>query len=212
MSQHPKSRPARAVSRAEGFGLGLIATGAASVAIGAVVAVVIASVEIFARPVTVRMPVHSEDAVALTDFESISAAQYATADVTLDSIPAGARWLLLTEAILPALATIGVCVVAYWLSLALMRSRPFQNAVANAIGVSACLVIFGGLGGQLAAAIARAMIVDDLAQADPAAYDVLWTFQAELDLAPVGWAFALALIAGAFSIAARLQRDTEGLV
>ena len=29
---------------------------------------------------------------------------------------------------------------------------------------------------------------------------------------PVGWAFALALVAGVFTIGHRLQRDTEGLV
>ncbi len=34
----------------------------------------------------------------------------------------------------------------------------------------------------------------------------------EFDLAPVGWAFALALVAGVFTIGRRLQRDTEGLV
>ena len=38
------------------------------------------------------------------------------------------------------------------------------------------------------------------------------TFEMSIDLAPLGWGLALAVVAGAFEIGQRLQRDTEGLV
>ena len=37
-------------------------------------------------------------------------------------------------------------------------------------------------------------------------------FMLNLDAAPVGWAFGLALVAGAFQIGTRLQRETDLLV
>ena len=58
----------------------------------------------------------------------------------------------------------------------------------------------------------RAEIVKDLAATEPGVEDVLWTLLVQFDLAPVGWAFALALVAGVFAVGRRLQRDTEGLV
>ena len=38
------------------------------------------------------------------------------------------------------------------------------------------------------------------------------TPQMNLDLAPIGWAFGLALVAAAFQIGTRMQKDTEALV
>ena len=200
------------VSRGEGFTLGLIATGAVSVAVAALVAVVRAAFAIFGSDPTIRMPVTGGEVTALADVPEISAATYATAEVTFTSLPAGVSWMLLLEQALPALATIGVCIVAWWLGVSLMRARPFRPAMSNAIGVVACLVLAGGLLGQLLGAFGRAMLVDDLAATSPEVTDVFWIFLVELDLAPVGWGFALALVAGAFAIGARLQRDTEGLV
>lgn len=200
------------VSRGEGLALGLIATGAISVAVAALVAVVRAASAIFGSDPTVRMPVIGGDVAELSSVPEITAATYASADVTFTSLPVGVSWMLLLEQALPALATIGVCIVAWWLGVSLMRARPFRPAMSNAIGVAACLVVAGGLFGQLLGAVGRAMLVDDLAADFPEVTDVFWTLLIELDLAPVGWAFALALVAGSFAIGARLQRETEGLV
>lgn len=46
---------------------------------------------------------------------------------------------------------------------------------------------------------------------DPS-YEGLMGWMLNLDLAPVGWALGLALVAAAFELGHRLQRDTEGLV
>ena len=200
------------VSRGEGFALGLIATGAVSVAVAALVAVVRAALAIFGSDPVIRMPVTGGEVTALAGVPEIAAATYASAEVTFTSLPAGVRWMLLLEQALPALATIGVCIVAWWLGVSLMRARPFRPAMSNAIGVVACLVLAGGVFGQLLGGFGRAMLVDDLAATSPEVTDVFWTFLVELDLAPVGWSFALALVAASFAIGARLQRETEGLV
>ena len=200
------------VSRGEGFALGIIATGAISVAVAALVAVIRGGMEIFGSAPTVRMPVTGGDVPGLTGVPEISAASYASADVTFSALPGAVGWMLWLELALPALATIGVCIVAWWLGVSLMRARPFRRAMSTAIGVVAVLVVVGGVLGQVLGAFGRALLVDDLAATSSEVTDVFGTFMLELNLAPVGWGFALALVAGAFAIGARLQRDTEGLV
>ena len=198
---------------AKAFSLGLIATGAISVAVAALVAVVRGAYAIFGSAPTVRMPVTGGDVPDLADVPEISAAAYASADVDVHrGFPVRVGWMLWLELALPALATIGVCIVAWWLGVSLMRVRPFRRAMSTAIGAVAILVIVGGVLGQVLGAFGRALLVDDLAATSPQVVDVFGTFIMELDLAPVGWGFALALVAGAFAIGARLQRETEGLV
>ncbi|MFC7787333.1 hypothetical protein ACU045_00010 [Microbacterium sp. MAHUQ-60] len=201
-----------ALSRADGFGLGLIATGAVSIAAAAVVAVVKGAFDVFGADAVVRMPLTGAEAMDLGTIDGIRGAEPASADVAFDAITGTARWMLLLEGALPALATIGVCAVAWWLGVSLIRARPFRTTMSTTIGVAACLVVAGGLFGQLAGAIGRAMIVDSLASADPAIYETFPAFRLDLDLAPLGWGFALALIAMAFAAGNRLQRETEGLV
>ena len=199
-------------SLADGIALGVIATGAVSVAIGAIVAVVTAAIGIFSAAPTVSMPVHDVDLTALDDVSGVSAATVESALVTVPAMPTGARWMLLLETALPALATVALCAGVWWLGVSFLRSRPFRASLGWMFGVAACLMIAGSLFGQLAGGIGRAMIVQDLATADPGAEDVLWTLLVQFDLAPVGWAFALALVSGLFEIGRRLQKDTEGLV
>ncbi len=158
------------------------------------------------------MLVTGGDVPDLAGVPEVSAAAYASADVTFTALPGAVGWMLWLELALPALATIGVCIVAWWLGVSLMRVRPFRRAMSTAIGAVAILVIVGGVLGQVLGAFGRALLVDDLAATSPQVVDVFGTFIMELDLAPVGWGFALALVAGAFAIGARLQRETEGLV
>lgn len=209
----------RRPSLADGIALGIIATGAVSVGIGAIVAVGVAAAELFSPAPTVAMPVHDVDLSALDGVAGIDGATVDTALVTLTAPPTGARWLLLLETALPALATIALCAVVWWLGVSLIRSRPFRASLGWMFAVAACLLMAGTLFGQFAGGLGRAEIVKDLAATDPAVEDVLWTFLVQFDLAPVGWAFALALMAGVFTIGSRLQqekaaleKETEGLV
>lgn len=199
-------------SRGDGLALGLIATGAVSVAIAALVSIVLGAIELFGTDVSVRMPVHDAAAAGLAGTAGITSAEYSSVVLTFEAAPQGARWLLLLEGALPALATIGVCTGAWWLGLSLMRGRPFRRSMAWTLGAAAILVMVGGMLGQLFGAFGRAALVAHVAASDPGVLDELWTFLLELDLAPLGWGLALALIAGAFEIGRRIQRDTEGLV
>ena len=199
-------------SLADGIGLGIIATGAVSVGVGAIVAITSAAFEIFGAAPEVLMPVHDVALTALDDVSGVSAASVDSALVTFSTMTTGARWMLLLEVALPALATMALCAGVWWLGVSLIRSRPFRASLGWIFGLAACLMLAGALLGQLAGGIGRAMIVQDLAAADPGVEDVLWTLLVQFDLAPVGWAFALALIAGVFEIGRRLERDTEGLV
>jgi hypothetical protein len=206
------STPRTHVSRGEGLTLGLIATGAVSVGIAAAVAIVQRAIAVFGDSPTIAMPVTGGDVGGLDGVTEITAAVYTAADVTFTSLPTGVSWMLLLEGALPALATIGVCAIAWWLGVSLIRARPFRASMPSAIGAVACLVIAGGLFGQVAGAWGRAMLVEHLAATDEAVTDVFWLFLVQLDLAPVGWGFALALVAMAFQLGSRLQRETEGLV
>ncbi|MBT2496642.1 hypothetical protein J7E45_13590 [Microbacterium sp. ISL-59] len=199
-------------SLVDGIALGLIATGAVSVGIGAIVAVTSAASEIFGTAPTVSMPVHDVDLTALDGVSGVSAATVDTALVTVPAMPSGARWMLLLETLLPALATVALCAGVWWLGVSLIRSRPFRASLGWMFAVASILMIAGSLFGQFAGGVGRAMIVQDLATTDPQVEDVLWTLLVQFDLAPVGWAFALALVAGLFEIGRRLQRETEGLV
>lgn len=207
-----QSTPRTHVSLGEGVALGLIATGAVSVGIAALVAIVQRAIAVFGDSPTIAMPVTGGDVEGLDGVTDVTAAVYTSADVTFTSLPTGVSWMLLLEGALPALATIGVCAIAWWLGVSLIRAKPFRASMPAAIGTVACLVIGGGLFGQLAGAWGRAMLVEQLAATDDAVTDVFWTFLLQLDLAPVGWGFALALVAMAFEIGTRLQRETEGLV
>lgn len=208
------STTSQMTSKADGFALGLIATGAGSVGIAALVSIVFAGVSATAQTVTVtRMPIAPDHPDAPVDAgTAIVGSAYEKAAVTFSDLPAWIRWMLWGESALPALATIGVCAVAWWLALALMRARPFRRAMPAAIATVACIVIGAGILSQLLGGLARAGVVELLESSAPEAAGGFWTFLIELDLAPVGWGIALALIAGAFGIGTRLQRDTEGLV
>lgn len=199
-------------SLADGIALGLIATGAVSVGIGAIAAVASAASEIFGAAPTALMPVHDVELTALDGVSGVSAATVDSALVTVPAMPAAARWMLLLEVALPALATVALCAGVWWLGVSLIRSRPFRSSLGWMFALAACLMIAGSLFGQLAGGVGRAIIVQDLATVDPQVEDVLWTLLVQFDLAPVGWAFALALVAALFEIGRRLQRDTEGLV
>lgn len=199
-------------TRTDGFGLGLIATGAVSIAAAAVVAVVRAGIDLFQPTVTLPMPVSGVPAAGLESAPGVVAASYDAATIAVSGASAAARSLLLLEAALPALATVGVCALAWWLGVSLIRSRPFRASMSPVVLIAACLVIAGGLFGQIAGAFGRALVADGLVTATPALADVLPAFRLDLDLAPLGWGFALALVAMSFRLGARMQRDTEGLV
>jgi hypothetical protein len=182
---------------------------------------VIASAAFHANAVSVRVDGLALSSGAYPPFLAASDAPvdagYESAWVDVANLPALPRLLLWLEEALPSLASLVVAIAVMWLAFALLRGAPFVRAFPLALGVVALVIVGTGLGAQVAGNVARAQTVAFL---DPAglftdgrgATEGLLPFYGFVDLAPVGWGLGIALVAAAFSIGTRLQRDTRGLV
>ncbi|GGD62944.1 hypothetical protein [Microbacterium murale] len=198
-------------SMVEGVTLGLVATGAVSIGVASVVGAVGAGIEIFGSPVPVSLPVDGAEMTSLSDADGIAAAEYTQSLVSFETLDAGTRWLLLAEIALPALATVIVCAALWWLGLSLIRQRAFRKSMVPVLATAAFALVVTGMIGPLFGAIARAQVVDQLT-ASGADTGGFWMFLFELNPASIGWGIALALVATAFEVGQRMQRDTAGLV
>lgn len=138
----------------------------------------------------------------------ITSAQYENVAITVESLPAEARGYLMAAAILSSLLVIGICSVVAWLCVRVFVGRPFVHSATWGIGAAAVLVILAGLGTPFLTGLAHAEIVESL-DLEAAGLPL---FMVDIDMAPLGWGLALAVVAGAFELGQRLQRDTEGLV
>lgn len=138
----------------------------------------------------------------------ITSAQYENVAITVESLPAEARGYLMAAAILSSLLVIGICGVVAWLCVRVFVGRPFVRSATWGIGAASILVILAALGTPFLTGLAHAEIVESL-NLEAAGLPL---FMLELDLAPLGWGLALAVVAGAFELGQRMQRDTEGLV
>ncbi|GAA3939658.1 hypothetical protein [Microbacterium soli] len=199
--------PRRAVQLSEKLILGFIAGAAAAIAVTQTVLLVARIVEILSgAAVPVSMPLM--DAPMPTDSDAVTEASYDSATLLLASVPASARGMLIFGDVLVTLLPIGACVVVAWLCLLVFHGRPFVRSAGWGIGAVAILVVVSGIGGAVVHGVANAQIADAVELAGT----MLPTFLAAVPLAPLGWAAALAVVAGAFEIGQRMQRDTERLV
>lgn len=155
----------------------------------------------------------------LEGIDHVAASGYEAMWIDVVGLPSAARWLFYAETVLPLIGAVSVSAVVAWLSFTLVRERPFARAFPIGIGVTAVAIMVGGLGSQFVGALARSAVVEYLGEArlvgdnsTAPAYDTLSYFWLALDLAPVGWAFGLTLVAAAFQIGTRLQRETDLLV
>lgn len=144
----------------------------------------------------------------LADSTAIAAAEYETALLSVVDAPWAARAWLVAETASSILLTVGLCAIVAFVGMKLLAGRPFARTATLSIMTAAILVVVTGTLGQLFGALARAEIVDYLGAAGNDFYLFLFNF----DPAPLAYGFALAVIAGAFQLGERMQRDTEGLV
>nr|WP_127818689.1 hypothetical protein [Microbacterium sp. CPCC 204701] len=216
-----RTRQAGGLSRLEEWVVALVGTGALLVAAGSIAALTASGIQTFASdPSHVRgftigsvaAPTFAERSSAVVD------AGYESAWLDVTGLPVGARWLLYLEVALPILAALAIGVATAWLAIGLLRGRPFVRSLPNVVGVAAIAVMVGGLGSQAMAFLARGATIEFLGPRVITAgdkgdgpYEGL-AMSLTLDLAPIGWAFGLALVAAAFQIGTRMQQDTEALV
>jgi len=203
-------RVTRTLQVAEKAVLGFMLVSSAAVALIAIVAVIARVITTMtAETLTVAaMSLENPAAEAIAEAPSVTAASFDSASVTVSGLSTSPRMLL---AMADALGTVGMiclCLVVAWLCVCLFAGRPFTKTATWGIGGAAIAVMAGGLLSQAVRANAHFEVVYEL---DLEAVG-LSSFAMSIDLAPLGWGLALAVIAGAFEIGQRMQHDTERLV
>lgn len=220
LTRRRSARPT--LSRVETWSVGLIGSGSLLVFLGAVSTLFVATSVFSSDPSVVRgFGLGNAEVPAFTEkSDSIVDAGYETVWLSVSDLPMSTRWLMYAETALPALAVMAISVAVFWLSIMLLRGRPFVRSLTHVAGGAAIIVMVAGVGAQVFASAARASVVEYLNpqvitaggnQTDPS-YEGVSYWALNLDLAPVGWALGLALVAAAFELGQRLQKDTEGLV
>ncbi|QAY73093.1 hypothetical protein ET445_06760 [Agromyces protaetiae] len=207
MSLTAVSPSRRAVGLLEKAVLGFIAGAAGAIGIVSLVFLVLRIVELATGAETTLVGAFLNQPVTTAfDSPSVVSASTNTMDVTLRDAPDSVRAWLIGADMARSLSSIGICAVVAWLCLRLFVGKPFVRTVTWGIGIVAILVLLSGMAAPLFDGIAKAQaaIALDL--------DELAPFLVAIDPAPIGWAFALIVVAGAFEIGGRLQHDSEGLV
>lgn len=209
------------MSRGDRFALGATAALAGLVAVGAAVGGIMSVVQALRdEPLAISgfQLVNARTPELTEPVEQVTAAWYESANLTVTGLPDSARWLFAAQSAVMALAVLGVSLSLLWLALRVLRTRPFGRSVTAALVTSAVLIIVGGTAAQVLEAAGKAAVVDHLGPAVTGGAgasvdsESLLAFGLSVDLAPIGVGMALAVVALAFQIGARLQRDTEGLV
>lgn len=200
-------RAARAAGLAEKTILGLIAGGAAAVGVVELVLLMTRIVGLVGdeRVTLIGVPL-AEPLTAAFASPAVVAATSGTVDLTVTGLPGAARAALVAAAVVGSLLSIGIATVLAWLCLRVFIGRPFIRSAAWGIAAVAILVMVVGVLVPLLTAVANAEAAAalDLGELPPLMVGV--------DLAPIAWGLALAVVAGAFELGQRLQRDSDGLV
>lgn len=198
----------RAASLAEKAILGFIAGGALAIGVVNLVFLGLHIAELVGSPSTTLydLPLIGPMDAELGASAAVESAVYDRIDLTVVGLPVGAIAALVAAAVLTSLTTLAICGAVAWLCLRVFLGKPFVRSATWAIGGVAILVIAATHNDDVLVAIANAEA------ATLTGLDALPPFLFELDPAPIGWGVALAVIAGAFEIGQRMQRETEGLV
>lgn len=201
------TRARRAANLTEKFILGAIAGGAAAIAIVDLVFLVQRIVDLVTPgPTVLTGAVLNRPIDVASESSAVTAASADTVTLTVTELPGAAVAALVAAAVVGTLLTVGICAVVAWLCVRVLLAKPFVRSATWGIGIVAILVLLAGLGGPLLTGIAHAEAAQalDITELAP--------FMVTVDLAPLGWTFALTVVAAAFEIGQRLQRDQDGLV
>lgn len=216
VATHTQSGVRRQAGPIDRAGLWVVAVGAALVALTqAVSAILSARRTLGDDPLAVPgIGISDESAPAFTEhLPAMTDARYDTVTAVVEGVPSGARWLLWGADAVGSLAAVGVCIALVWLCARVARQRPFGRSLTVTLVATSILVMVGGALPQVLATMGRARVVEHLdVYAMAVETGTRLTFSSEVDLAPIGVGLALCVVAAAFAVAERMQRDTEGLV
>jgi len=135
--------------------------------------------------------------------------EFSEAKVRVEGLGGFATSLLLSGSIVATLTQLAVVGAVLHLTLRLLRGSPFLRSITTTAVVAAIAVIVGGMATQALRGFAQMQIVTELTD-DFATSPLYLGFT--LDPAPFAIGFGLGVVATAFQLAERLQRDTKGLV
>ena len=133
-------------------------------------------------------------------------ATFDTVTLTIADPYAGIRVLLMGAVALTWLLVVGICAVLAWLCTRVFLGKPFGVVATWGTGAVSLLVLASGLGTPMLNGMAAQRIAFTLGLKE------LPHLAFTVDLAPVGWALALAVVSAVFQIGQRMQRETDGLV
>jgi hypothetical protein len=137
---------------------------------------------------------------------------YDSAAVSASGLSAGVVTLLTVARGFGLLTTAAVAWSVAWLAWKLLRGRPFAASVGNALATAGGALALGGLLSQGLGGFGSWIAIEELLGDVSADADSFFPLVMGFDPAPLGYGFAMMLIALAFERGRRLQQDTDGLV
>lgn len=160
-------------------------------------------------PTSVDVPDTSPTNGAVPGIPTVIGGQFDTATVAAAGLGTSARLLIAAAALVGMLATVLVALAIAYLCRRLRRGDPFIPTLSRAIFVAALTLMIGGVIGQGLTVAGAWLACDEL---NAARHSHEFVPGGPIDFAPIIAGIVLGVIAAAFRIGERLQRDTEGLV
>lgn len=197
-------------SRSDMYALLFFMLGGAIIAVGAVVQAVMRIGEL-AQNNDVRLLARFVDTNAEAPIGPSAASvpvELESAWVTVPSLPADAQGAAIIQEVVFVLTVVTIVTCLVLVSRSVLRGRIFSRGNTGLV-VTAGMVALVGLG--VTPALAGVAASSALLDSSGGAFTGTALFQVELFPFIIG-AFAFATVATAFTIGARLQRETEGLV
>jgi hypothetical protein len=159
-----------------------------------------------AESVTLPQPVDATiPGSTATDGTTLAEGTFRMSDITVTGLDAGVRALLAGSRVLDLSVHLTVAIGVILLCFALVKGRPFIPLMRRMLIVISMTVIVGGLLGSGLLGFANMEIAHSLDRAE-------FPMVANIDFTAAIVGVALALVAAAFELGERLQRDSEGLV
>jgi hypothetical protein len=206
----PRPPSRSGLDRSDRFVLTLFAALAALVGIVSLVGAVPGIAGLFSDTVTVAV---SSDMAVPTDAASGSASivsgTFDRAVLVVSGIDLGARIALAGSAVATTLTTAAVAASVVALCVAILKGRPFVRSVTWLLATASITLIAGSIIGAGLDTIAMFFIAAAL---NPEPIDSVFPLASEYDFAPLLIGLVLGVVATAFQLGQKMQRDTDGLV